>query len=225
MRQVQIGPSRVRVQAAVDGECSQMPLFHLRTSELAVLLQLPRRSTWNDPEALASRPPLPRCVTSKLLHPRALLIRRRRPRPKNAPQAAEVCFLRLLHALGERESEWRAENHPRQSPRLTWEERRSVERNGRMPFAKTGIHLFPVPRSALLASHHDCALRFSAVLLLFGRLLACLAHARNSSNSRTSLSARRSLCLRISRCRKVPSLNSGKARTSSYAAARKSSLS
>ena len=221
VRRVQIGPSRVRMQAAGHGECSQMPLFHLRTSDLAVLPQLPRRSTWNDPEALVSRPQLPRCVTFKPLPPPALL--RQRRRPKNAPQAAEVRFLTLLRALGERPNAPCAEK--RLSPLLTWEERLSVERNGRMPFAKTGIHLFPVPRSAFLAPHDDCALRFSAVLLLFGTLLALLGHAWNSSNSRTSRSARRSLCLRISRCRNVPSLNSGKARTSSYAAARKSSLS
>ena len=213
VRRVQIGPSRVR--QAGHGECSQMPLFHLRTSDLAVLPQLPLRNTWNDREALASRPPLPRCVTFKPWRPPALPIQRRRPRLKNAPQVAEVCFLRLLHVLDKWESEWRAGKRPRQSQRLTWGERLSVERNGRMPFTKTGIHLFPVSRSAFLASHDDRALRVSAVLLLFGTLLACLAHARNSSNSRTSRSARRSLCLRISRCRKVPSLNSGNARTSS----------
>ena len=204
--------SQARAREAVDGECSQMPLFHLRISALAVLLRLPRRNTWNDQEAsLASRLPLLRCVIFKPLRLPALL--RQRRRPKSTLRVAEVRFLMLLHALGERESELcAAERHPRP---LIWEGRHSVERNGRMPFAKTGIHLFPVPRSAFLAPHDDCALRFSAVLLLFGTLLACLAHARNSSNSRTSHSARRSLCLRISRCRKVPSLNSGNARTSS----------
>ena len=94
--QVQIGPpaSQARARGAVDAECSQMPLFHLRTSDLAVLLQLPRRSTWNDPEALASRPPLPRCVRFKSLRLPALLTQRSH-RPKSTLRVAEVCFLML----------------------------------------------------------------------------------------------------------------------------------
>ena len=114
VRRVQIGPSRVR--QAGHGECSQMPLFHLRISALAVLLRLPRRSTWNDPEALASRLPLLRCVTFKPLHPPALLTQRSH-RPKSTLRVAEVCFLTLLHALGERESELCAEK--RQNRPLT----------------------------------------------------------------------------------------------------------
>ena len=161
VRRVQIGPSRVRVQAAGHGECSQMPQFHLRISALAVLLRLPRRSTWNDPEALASRLPLLRCVMFKPLRLPALL---RQRRPKSTLRVAEVRFPRPLDALDKSEDELCAAK--RQSRPLTWEGRLSVERNGRMPFAKTGIHLFPVPRSASLASQDDCAVWFSAIFLL-----------------------------------------------------------
>ena len=122
VRRVQIGPSRVR--QAGHGECSQMPLFHLRISALAVLLRLPRRSTWNDPEALASRPPLPRCVTFKPLPPPALL--RQRRRPKSTLRVAEVRFLMLLHALVKLGDDLCAAG--RQNRPLTWEERLSVER-------------------------------------------------------------------------------------------------
>ena len=160
VRRVQIGPSRVR--QAGHGECSQMPLFHLRTSDLAVLPQLPLRNTWNDPEALASRLPLLRCVMFKPLRLPALL---RQRRPKSTLRVAEVRFLMLLHALVKLGDDLCAAG--RQNRPLIWEGRLSVERNGRMPFAKTGIHLFPVPQSASLASHDDRALRVSAVFFLF----------------------------------------------------------
>ena len=167
VRRVQIGPSRVRARGAVHGEtcttCSQMPGFQSRILALVVHLRLPHlhaRSTWNDPEALASRPPLPRCVRFKSLRLPALLTQRSH-RPKSTLRVAEARFPMLLHALVKWGEDLSAAE--RLSPLLTWDERLSVEKNGRMSFAKTGIYLFPVPRSASLASHDDRALRVSAV--------------------------------------------------------------
>ena len=146
VRRVQIGPSPA-VHEGTCTTCSQMPGFQSRILALVVHLRLPHlhaRSTWNDPEAsLASRLPLLRCVIFKPLHPPALLTQRRRLRPKNAPQAAEVCFLRLLHVLDERESEWRAGKRPRQSQRLTWEERLSVERKWANAFRENRSSFVP----------------------------------------------------------------------------------
>ena len=88
------------------------------------------------------------------------LLRQRRP-PKSTLRVAEVRFPMLLHALDKLEDDLCAAK--RQSRPLTWEGRLSVERNGRMPFAKTGIHLFPMPRGAFLASRNDRALWFSAI--------------------------------------------------------------
>ena len=129
-RRVQIGPpaSQARAREAVDAECSQMPLFQSRTSALAVLLLLPRRSTWNEPVAsLASRLPLLRCVIFKPLRLLALLTQRSH-RPKSTPRVAEVCFLMLLHAPVKWDKDCTAAERQRQNQLLTWEERLSVER-------------------------------------------------------------------------------------------------